>query len=280
MATIRSLTPADYPAVAALAAVAARQGLIGRPLWETGADVAAEAGAPGRRSFLVADDEEGALAGFAGYRLRTRGEAEVYGPLVTDEGAGIGAWLESRVTSLAAQEGAAEFSMLIGLENRSGQAWAEWRGYLRDSETPEQLLTWLHPGEPAPVRAVAGVTVRPAAEGDLERIEWLVEESFAYRRTQPSTWLASAWVLETDGRVAGCLRMVKATARMDYLCIDPALRRQGLGAFLLSEVVRRFWAEEPRRVCLGAPLDSAGAQALVRRLGFRQDVAVARWVKR
>ncbi|HYF94976.1 MAG TPA: GNAT family N-acetyltransferase [Symbiobacteriaceae bacterium] len=277
MAIIRSLLPADLPAVVTLTDDAARRALVGRPLWETEAEAAAEVGAPGRRAFFVAEDEESAaIAGVAGYRLLPDGEAELFGPLVAVESGGVGSWLERRVTALAAQEGAVGFSMLIGLGNKSGQAWAEWRGYVHDSEAPELLLTWLYPGELRPVAAGGGL-VRPAAPGDRGRLEWLVAESFPGRRVRPEQWLADAWVLELEGEVAGCMRFCRATGWIDCVCVDPALRRRGLGARLLTEAARMA---APGKVGLAVPIDDAAAVSLVRRLGFRREVPVARWMKR
>ncbi|MDF2630027.1 MAG: hypothetical protein K0R39_3858 [Symbiobacteriaceae bacterium] len=279
MATIRSLTRDDLPVIVPLADDAARRALIGRPMWETEADAAAELGTA-KRTFLAAVDETGTVVGMAGYRLRSTGEAELYGPLVAVEGLGTGAWLESRVTSLAAQEGATSFSMLIGVGNKEGQAWAEWRGYSHDTEAPILLHTWLYPGEMRDVASPGEGLVRRAGTADLERIDWLVQENFEHHRTQPATWLENAWVLAVAGQVVGCLRLDPAAAWVDYLCVDPAWRRQGLGTRLLTEVVRRFWDEAPRKVGLAVPLDDTAPVALFRRLGFRREVPVARWVKR
>lgn len=275
MATIRPLMPADLPAVVALADAAAAARLVGRPLWETEADAAAEMGAPGHRVFIVAVDDDGAVVGMAGFRLLPDGEAEVYGPLAAAEGHGIGAWLESRLTTLAGLEGAAVLSMLVGLENKSGQAWAEWRGYLRDTEAPELLLAWLYPGELRALSSGVGL-VRRAVAADLPRVESLLQECLPVRRAAVAGWLDEAWVVETEGEVAGCLRFDPATAMVDNLCVDPARRRRGLGGLLLSEVCRR----ESRKVGVAVPLDDAAPVALVRRLGFRREVPVARWIRR
>lgn len=279
MATIRLMTPADLPAMAALADEAVRNGLVGRPLWETEADAAAELGMA-RRVFVVAEDDAGAVLGMAGYRLRHSGEAEIYGPLVTVEGEGVGAWLESRITALAEQAGATGFSLLLGRENKSGQAWAEWRGYLRDSEAPELLITWLYPGELQAVALGAGA-VRRAMPADLERIESLVHDCLPARRTLVDSWLEHAWVIEEAGTVVGCLRLEPATAEIDYLCVEPARRRQGLGARLIAEVVQVVWQAEPhRKLVLGVPLDDVAPVSLFRRMGFRREIAVGRWSKR
>ena len=281
MATIRSMTPADYAAVAAMADDAALHTLVGRPLWETEADVAAEVAAiGGQGAFLVAEDDEGNVAGVAGFRMLEHGEAEIYGPLVTASGNGLGAWLESRVVSTAEARGAVSYSMLIGLDNRSGQAWAEWRGYLRDSESPELLLTWLYPGDLlAPLPAKERL-VRPAVAADANRLQALLEAGFPLDRSRASEWLEEAWVVEQSGQVAGFLRLEQAVGWVHHLTVDPALRRQGLGATLLTEVVPRFWQEQSRKVGLAVPLDDAAPVSLFRRLGFRREVPVAKWMKR
>jgi N-acetylglutamate synthase-like GNAT family acetyltransferase len=276
------MTPADFPAVVAMADDAAAQALVGRPLWETAADVAADLNAPGRQAFVVAEEDDGAVVGMAGYRLLPSGEAELYGPLVTAEGHGIGVWLENRVTAMAAAEGATAFSLLIGVANRSGAAWAEWRGYLRDSEAPSLLLTWLYPGElRAAAAAPAGAIVRPAVAGDLLRIEALLQECFPQRREPLDGALSHLWVVESEGELAGCLRLDPNTAWIDRFCIDPARRRRGLGAHLLATAVSRFWTTQPaRKVGLAVDLEDSAPVALLRRLGFRREVAVARWIKR
>jgi GNAT superfamily N-acetyltransferase len=280
MATIRTITPADYRAAAALADDAARRALLGRPLWETEADVAAEVAAAGRGALLVAEVEDGSLAGLSGYRLTDSGEAEIYGPLVAAEGHGIGAWLEGRVVTMAAQQGATTYTMRIGLGNQAGEAWAQWRGYTRDSEAPELLLTWLYPGELRLVTLAAGAVVRPAVAADLERVEALLSECYPREQTKPERWLDQCWVVEAGSRVEGCLRLDKATAWMKYLCVDPGARRRGLGTTLLTGVVQRFWQEASRKVGLAVPLDDAAPVSLFRRLGFRREVPVAKWMKR
>ncbi|HYG59839.1 MAG TPA: GNAT family N-acetyltransferase [Symbiobacteriaceae bacterium] len=279
MAVIRSMTQADYASVAAMARDAALEALVGRPAWETEADVAAEAGGLQGGTFLVAADDDGRLVGVAGFRLTEQGEAEIYGPLVTAEGSGIGAWLEARVVTLAQARGAQAFSMLIGVANRAGAAWAEWRGYQRDTETPELLLTWLYPGDLRPVPPVPGALVRPAAGHDAPRIQAMLEEGFPLERSIPADWTDNCWLVEQHGQVAGFLCLNQT--RVDHLYIDPAYRRQGLGATLLSAVVQRLWQAEPNaRVAAAVPLDDAAPLSLFRRLGFRREIPVAKWMKR
>jgi GNAT superfamily N-acetyltransferase len=283
MAEIRSLTPSDYPAVSALSEFALKRALVGRPVWETAGDVAADLAAVQDGEFIVAVEPEGAILGMAGFALDPGGEAQVYGPLVAEEGNGIGAWLESRIVSLAVQKGAESLSMLIGLNNREGIAWAEWRGYLRDTEYPETLLTFVYPGElnsrPLPDSAV----VRRASAKDLDPIYAIYQDSFLYAPLTREAWgarLDGCQVVEVSGEVAGFLHFDEASRSIDHLCIRPGLRRQGLGAGLLSTVLLEFWQRQPIRVGLSVPMDSAGLVTLFRRLGFRREVPLGRWVKR
>ncbi|HLN65618.1 MAG TPA: GNAT family N-acetyltransferase [Symbiobacteriaceae bacterium] len=280
MATIRTITPADYPAVAALADDAARRTLLGRPLWETAADVAAEVESLKNGALIVAESDNGAVAGLAGYRLLPGGEAAVYGPLVAEEGHGVGAWLESRVVAMAEQQGARSFSLLVGTQNQAGNAWAQWRGYQRDTEEPEQLLTWLYPGELTPGRLAEGALVRHANAGDTASVEALFSETFPRELAGPQGWMDQCWVVESAGQVEGFLRLDPSTAWVEYLCVNPSRRRQGLGVSLLVGVVQRFWEHDSRKVGLAVPLDDTAPVSLFRRLGFRREVPVAKWMKR
>jgi ribosomal-protein-alanine N-acetyltransferase len=283
MTTIRSMTPADYPAVAAIAADAAHGALVGRPAWETVNDVAAEIAALDNREFIVAEDGSGVIVGVAGYALNAEGEAAVYGPLVAVEGHGIGAWLAGRVEAMARQHGAEACSMLIGLGNRSGSAWAEWRGYQRDQEHPELLLMWVHPGDLVEVRPEVGPVVRPAQVGDLDVIVGLTQDCFPTQRVSQDDWAAllpTCLVAELNGEVRGMIRLDATAACLHDLCVAQGARHQGLGKALVAAAVRHFWAQRPGRLGLAVRLENAAAVALFRGLGFRREIAVARWLKR
>jgi len=283
MATIRPMTPADYPAVAAMAHEAAIRGLVGRPTWSTAADVAAEVAAFPGAVFLVVE-EGGAVVGMAGYRLTEYKEAEVYGPLVINEGSGIGAWLEGRITTMAKQAGAEACSMLIGLNNRSGAAWAEWRGYHPDTESPETLLCWAFPGEIAAPSPEVAKKVRPARPEDLDRILQLHSQAFPADNESRDRWAAAiprCRVVEEDGQVVGFCRLDLPIPFIRALCIDPDYRRRGLGSGLLRVVLTEFWAQadQPVPVKAAVRLDNAAAVQFCRRIGFRQEIPVAKWTK-
>lgn|GEM_PF-2095283 len=283
MATIRPMTPADYPAVSAMAHAAATHALVGRPTWSTAADVAAEVAAFPGAVFLVVE-ENGVVVGMTGYRLTDTGEAEIYGPLVSSEGSGFGAWLEHRVTTLAKQAGAEAYSMLIGLGNGSGSAWAQWRGYHLETEFPETLLCWAFPGEVAPPSPAAPGSVRPAQPEDLDRMLELHLDCFPAEkisREQAASLLPDCRVITDEGEVLGFCHLAKPIPFIRSLCIDKAYRRRGLGSHLMRSVLNEYWrtADQPLAVQAAVRLDNAGAAAFCRRIGFRQEIPVAKWTK-
>lgn len=283
MITVRSMTPADYSAVAAISADAVQRALVGLPFWESAEEIAAAVRLSPHSVFVVAVDESDAILGFAGYDLKNDGEARIYGPLVTVARHGIGNWLSSQIESIARPAGAQVYSKLIGLGNGSGIAWAEWRGYQLDSEFAELLFTFLYPGELTPPATRMPGTVRRAVPADLERIYELYQACFPSGSITLhiwSAWLRECWVIEMDGEVRGMIRLEHETAFFHHLCVEPAYRRQGLGAHLVSGVAKALWRENPVRIGLTVRLDNTAAVSLFRGLGFRTEIPVAKWMKR
>ncbi|MFZ5823974.1 MAG: GNAT family N-acetyltransferase [Bacillota bacterium] len=283
MAIIRPMVPGDYPVVAQISNEAANQALVGQPSWETATEVAATAASLRQAEFVVAEEENGRIVGFAGYRLTEDSGALLYGPLVTTGGHGIGAWLATRVESMARHHGARYYSMLIGLKNRSGAAWAEWRGYQLDTEYPETLLAWVYPGELKREQRQEGGTVRRARPEDLDRVEELYRTCYqadTATRSDWAAWLASTWVIEEEGRVEGLLHLDQPTAMIRHLCVEPGARRHGVGAQLVCDAIDAFWKESPSKVGIMLPLDNQTGVSLIRRIGFRREIPIARWMKR
>jgi GNAT superfamily N-acetyltransferase len=283
MAIIRPMVPGDYPVVAQISNEAAAKSLVGSPVWETAAEVNTTVQNLRHAEFIVAEDDDGRVVGFAGYRLTEDGGADLYGPLVIAGGHGIGAWLASRIESMAHHRGATYYRMLIGLTNRQGAAWAEWRGYQLDTEYPETLLAWVYPGELKQAHLFAGGTVRRAQPEDLDRVEDLYRSCYqadTASRSDWAGWLSSTWVIEADGAVHGLLHLDQPTAMIRHLCVEQGSRRQGMGARLVSEAIGSFWRERPSKVGIMLPLDNESGVSLIRRLGFRREIAVARWMKR
>lgn len=283
MTIVRAMVPADYQAVAEISAEAAGRALVGLPFWVTEAEVAAQVATLGHSEFVVAEDETGTVVGVAGYDLKHDGEARLYGPLVTTAGLGIGAFLSSRIEAMARDKGAVAYSMLVGLANKGGAAWAQWHGYHLDTEQPELLFAWLHPGQLRQDVPGTDAIVRPATPADLDRIIELHEECFpvvAISRQVWQNWLPQLRVAEQAAAVAGFLRLEIATGFLHQVCVAQGARRRGLGARLVTEAILTHWEKGPTRIGLTVRLDNTAAVALFRRLGFRHEVAVARWVKR
>lgn len=283
MAIIRPMSPGDYPVVAQISNEAAVKAQVGLPAWETAAEVAATVTGLRQSEFIVAEDDDGRVVGFAGYSLTEDGGAALYGPLVATGGHGIGAWLASRIESMAHHRGATHFTMMIGLTNRQGAAWAEWRGYLLDTEYPETLLAWVYPGELRQDRLAADAAVRRARPEDLDRVEELYRTCYqadTATRSDWAGWLASTWVIETGGQVEGLLHLTGPTPMIQHLCINPASRQRGLGARMLADAIESYWKERPAKVGIMLSLDNKSGVSLIRRLGFRREIGVARWMKR
>jgi L-amino acid N-acyltransferase YncA len=283
LANSRLMTPADYPAVAAIANDAAERALVGLPTWETAEDVATEIASLRHSEFIVAEDEEGKILGLAGYALQEQGAAAIYGPLVVEEGHGVGAWLASRIESMALRHGATNTSMLIGLDNGSGVEWVEWRGYQRDSEHPQMLLTWIYPGELNRTGQLTDGQVRPAVTAYLERINELYETCMPTGQDSPetwATWLDECYVLEIGGKVQGFVHLIASAATVRLIGIDPAQRRHGAGTRLLADALEAVWAGRPQKMGAAVRLDNKATTALLRHLGFRREIPVGTWMKR
>jgi ribosomal protein S18 acetylase RimI-like enzyme len=125
--------------------------------------------------------------------------------------------------------------------------------------------------------------VRPAADGDLDAVVALVQDCFPAQRLTRDDWAAllpTCHVAELGGEVRGIIRLDAAGASLHDLCVAQGARHQGLAKALVAAAVRQFWAQRPARLALAVRLENAAAVALFRRLGFRREIAVARWLKR
>lgn len=283
MAIIRPMVPGDYPVVAMISNEAALRGQVGLPAWETAAEVAATIAALRQAEFAVAEDDDGQIAGFAGYQLTEDGGASLYGPLVTTGGHGVGAFLAARIESMARMRGASYYAMLIGLKNKQGSAWAEWRGYQLDIEYPETLIAWIYPGELRREEVSSRGQVRRATPADLDRVEALYRTCYQAdiaTRSEWASWLASTWVTEVESEVLGLLHIDQATQMIHHICVEPSARKRGLGGHLVADAIADCWRERPAKVGIMLPLDNQSGVSLIRRLGFRREIGVARWMKR
>jgi ribosomal protein S18 acetylase RimI-like enzyme len=280
VARVRAMSPADWAAAARLTQVAGARELIALP-WESEADLARLAGVPGV-TLLVAEDEAGQLAGVGGFRLGRRGEAHLWGPVVATEGHGIGAWLMHRMEALAEAEGATAFVLTLALANRSGAAWAAWRGYLRDDESwTYQLCTRdLRAPLPAPQTTVH---YRPATPADVPRLITLAGTAFPAGYLSQDEWasvLDEVTMAERGGTVVGFLWLRRQTGRIKLLVVDAAFRRQGIGRGLLLQALQTAQERGHQHLEAKVRQENEAMLALLRQLGFNRFVAVSSWIKR
>lgn len=291
MTTVRAITPADYRTVAIIASDAARQALLGRPHWDTAADVQHGVESTPEAEFVVAADPIVGVVGVAGYEWSGGNEAKLHGPVVSAQGQGAGAVLLSRVETLARHRGAHSYSMLIGLENRSGSAWAEWHGYQLDTEEPETLMTWVYPGELRPGQGAemgngSGTgpgRVRRARPADLAAVFAMYQAAFptaVLTQDDWSEWIHQCWVLEHDGSLQAMTRLDERTALLHHFCVLPEARRSGLGAALLRGVAADLWNRRSSRIGVAVRLDNSAAVGFFRYMGFGGEIPVATWTKR
>ena len=81
-----------------------------------------------------------------------------------------------------------------------------------------------------------------------------------------------AWIVERDGRVAGCVGLtyeVDGVGKLRWVLLDPALRGSGLGRRLISEAVAAARAAGILRLELDTFSDLRVAGRVYRSLGFR-----------
>lgn len=131
------------------------------------------------------------------------------------------------------------------------------------------------------------VPFRPAVPGDIDAITLLHEAEF------PGTFASAAQLVEGTrttivaddaGRLVGYAAgevHEDGEGFLDFLAVDPAARRTGLGRRLVIAITRTLLAESPlQRVALTVQDHRAPARALYERLGFRPDgilVAYRNW---
>jgi GNAT superfamily N-acetyltransferase len=136
------------------------------------------------------------------------------------------------------------------------------------------------------------VTIRPAARGDIPRLLALVRRYWEYEHlagfealrmelllqqlfAEPR--LGSAWVAESDGRLAGYLIAVRVLslehfgvmAEIDEFYVLPEARARGVGARLLAAAEAALAREGCVRLQLQLAVGNAGARAFYERRGYR-----------
>ncbi len=159
---------------------------------------------------------------------------------------------------------------------------SEWiKPYLRDLgyRVVEQLLTFqIAPWRVsnAPLR-LTGLQVRPAHAADLEALCALDARAFdepwryapALMRRAVAQAFATTVALYGGSPVGyACAVLHEGNGHVVRLAVQPELRRRGIGAELLCDVVMRLARAGARVVSLNTQAGNYAAQRLYRRLGF------------
>lgn len=280
MARVRTMSPADWAEAARLTQEAGARSLVALP-WESERDLARLAAVPGV-TLLVAEDESSQLAGVGGFRLGRRGEAHLWGPVVATEGHGIGAWLMNRMEALAEAQGATTFVLTLALENRSGAAWAAWRGYLRDDEAWTYQLCTRDLREPV-APAASPLSFRPASGGDLPALVRLAAGAAPAGYLSEAEWsavLPEVKVAEQGGALAGLLWLRAQTGRIKFMAVEPGLRRQGIGRALVLQALASAQQAGLQHLEAKVRQENEAMLTLLRQAGFQRFQTVSSWVKR
>lgn len=157
----------------------------------------------------------------------------------------------------------------------AGPAWAARRGFHADPGSAALLLD--HPIAPGrlPVRAVT--------PDDAASVGRLHDELFANTHTTGAALVTTTdpdklrLVIERDGDVLGYVaveRQADGGGYIDYLGVDPAHRRQGIGAELVRAGVAALVELGCERFDLTVREANAGARALYASLGFVEDLVI------
>lgn len=153
-----------------------------------------------------------------------------------------------------------------------GAAWAVARGFVADPGSA--VLSLDHVIDPP------STPIRPARDADS--IARLHDELFPSTHTRGCALLGDEperprLVAEIDGRIAGYVaveRQPDGSGYVDYLGVDPAFRRRGLGTELVRAGVATLSALGCTRFHLTVREANDGARALYRGLGFTEERVV------
>lgn len=274
------MRPTDLAAAASLTHEASSRTPIALP-WRGSEDLARLASLPGV-TLLVAEDESERLVGVGGFRLDREGEAHLWGPVVATEGHGIGAWLMNRMEALAEADGATTFVLTLALENRSGAAWAAWRGYLRDDEAWSYQLCSRELGEELP-EGRPSIQYRSAGAADLGALMGLANSLFPAGYLSEAEWSAvldEVIIAERAGEPSGFVWLRAQTGRIKLLVVEPSQRRQGIGRGLVQQALRGARSVGLTRLEAKVRQENEAMLTLLREQGFGRFMAVSSWMKR
>jgi len=252
---IRPFRRDDAPALAALSAACLKgeTDFVLNPLWEDEGELFAEFdrfGIAPERHLLVAEDEDGAPAGLAGFlRREGAGEAGLLAPVVARgvRGRGLGGELLRGALDLGRELGIGLVTAAIGTRNRAGYSLLTSLGFLpirqhflmRCDERPAQVSL-----------PVGGLVVEAAKPEDAADISELYGASgFAPRTAERMREVLADGihfhaVARHDGRVVAFTELETHWTRrvwVAYVGVDRELRNRGLGTALVAWALQRVF---------------------------------------
>jgi ribosomal protein S18 acetylase RimI-like enzyme len=209
-----------------------------------------------------------------------------YGPFVTDgrDWARVATALHDHA-SARLPEAVAQEELAIDSAFEELARWAPDRGFVPDPASVSLVLPLDRPAPPGSGGPGPGdeVRLRPAVAADLRVLGPLHDELFPDTHTRGHRLLDDAddhhrrLVAELDGRPVGYVALERSPdtdgdeVYIDFVGVDPRVRRRGLGRRLIEEavVIGRSW--DCRQAALTVREDNTGARALYRSLGFSEE---------
>jgi 8-oxo-dGTP diphosphatase len=160
----------------------------------------------------------------------------------------------------------------------------------------EVLARWVEHKSAGRSTSPSGVTIREAEPGDEPRILALLplipanaalgaEELHRAAQRFRESLSMDVLVAEADGQVVGFLALSfipvlsGLRALVDDLAVDPAYRRQGIGAALVEAAIRRADRRGATHLLVDTSRGDVAARAFYRACGFEDGVIAPLWIQ-
>jgi len=278
--SLRSFAPQDRAAVLELSrhALQRPQEQVGNPLWTTAEELESELSdweVPPEETLFV-DEIEGEIVGFAGVEISPGFDhADLFGPLVAPRHRGhkLGSMLLEAAIERAENRSAHRLVGAVGARNATGRLLLERAGF-----APSGNATAVFRLTAADHRRVESgperLTVRPGTPDDLAVTMALYRECFPDGSFPESAWLTgleqgAVYIGEADETARAVVNIDAADRWIYHLGVTESERDRGIGAYVLSEALARYWSSHPGETLgLSVHADNLPALRLYRRQGF------------
>lgn len=280
MSTLRSLRPADHPAVLELSRHALQRPAeqVGNPLWNTREELESELADwdVDPAETLLVEEEHEAVVAFGGVEVSPGWEhADLFGPLIAPEfrGQKRGTILLEASIERAEARGAERVVASVGTRNLNGKMLLERAGF-RAFGTASAIFR-VTPGDHRAVeRGPTGVTVRRGRPADLDTALALYRECFPDGSFPDSAWetgleAGTVYLAESEGNVLALVDIDPSDRWVYHLGVTETQRSQGVGGYVLSRALVEYWEHKPGEALgLSVHADNLPALRLYRRQGF------------